>query len=350
MQRKYVSLPFFILILFDSCSSMKPNAEDKLAHASLKEINFPFKEVNSSDGANSIIDFLDEKKLAKLVNWKNSKPALKSQLQSECLGCSEQFSTLTPIYRFKKGKFIHYGFKNSLGVQNWVFQKNGAFVRHFYMYQGDTPDQIRKAMGNKNLAPYSVIEGIYPLEITKKQVYQELVVYNEYQDLENWYSTLFPTKLEILHPLNPSNAETQYRFTGGLYSHQELDQMGEFKIINFVEPVFLANAVSQNQNPSYISNTDGYYANATFFLITQDEVSALSIEVNSKITAQPFEFSILENTNFRTLEEYISAPAALFERYQNNLKKGSYLIRINHDKAEYMETSFFELKIKKEIQ
>ncbi|MEB2777368.1 hypothetical protein SYJ56_18785 [Algoriphagus sp. D3-2-R+10] len=350
MQWKNVSLPFLILILFGACKSMKPSADDKLVYASLKEINFPFKKVKSADGAHFITEFLDEKQLETLASWKGSKPPIKSLLQSECLGCPDPVSKLSPMYRFKKGKFIHYGFKNSLGVQNWVFRKNGAFIRQFYMYQGDNPNQIIAAMSNKNLEEYSVIEGIYPIEVTKKEVYQEVVEYNNSQALENWYSSPFPTKLAILQPFQTSKVEVQYKFNSGLYSHQETDLTGKFKIINFVEPVFIANAVSQNQHPSYISSTDGYYANATFYLITLDEDAALSIEVNSKIKAQQFKFSVFENNAYRSLEEYRTLPAELLESYQGNLKKGGYLIRIIHEGPEYREEPLFKIKIKKVIQ
>ncbi|WP_268034838.1 hypothetical protein [Algoriphagus sp. PAP.12] len=335
------------LILSSSCNAVKPTVEESNVFKSLNQINYPFAEIKNGNGTNTISDFLQDEEISNLENWKKSAGSPERLLLSECVGCSDKFSEFNPIYKVKKGKFIHFGLKSSQGIQNLVFRKNGTFRNQFFMFEGSSQEEIDNKILNQDLGEYEVIESVYPKDFDKKKVYLELVEYNSFAGIENWYQTPLPTKLIFEGDFQEKEPDLPFKFTSGLYSFQGEDQSGEFRIINFFEPIFIANAVDFNENQSFESSPFGYYANATFFLISLEEDSKIEIVMDSNHPNQNFQFSILKNDSFRTLEEYLNLDMVKTDSFSKILKKGQYLIRVIDENSDFEEGLLYKIHIVK---
>jgi hypothetical protein len=162
-----------------------------------------------------------------------------------------------------------------------------------------------------------------------------------------WYQPMFPTKIGYAINLMEKPPELRFKIEGGLYSYQRPNKKGEPQIINFVEPLIYANAVAMDEPMSYSSFTNAYYANATFFLLNLEENAQVSIRLESKTQGTAFKFSLLENNGFHTIEEYLQKESQLFDRYQNTMEQGKYLIRVIHENADYAENPLYTVYIDK---
>ena len=347
MRPKFLVILLGFLVLSSSCHSIKPTVEEIKIFESLNQIEYPFTEFKNGNESTVITDFLKANEILILKDWKKSLGAPKRLLQSECIGCPDHSSSLAPIYRVKNGRFIHFGLKDSQGVQNLVFRKNGAFTNQFYMFEGRSQEELQKELEKKNRQEFEVFEGVYPIEIGKKKLYQELLESNSFTGVENWYTTPYPTRIVVERILLEKRNELGFRFKGGIYSIQGEDKTGEFRIYNFVEPIFYANAMDTQGASSQSSITEGFYANATFFLLDLDSEINVSIQIKSNTSGKEYKFSVLENESFLTIEEYLKNDAVLFDQYQNKLSKGSYLIRILHENSDYAEKPLYTIHIAK---
>ncbi|SHO64323.1 hypothetical protein [Algoriphagus zhangzhouensis] len=347
MRLKYAYILLILLIISSSCNAIKPTVEEAKAFKSLNRINYPFAEIKNGDSPNTISDLLEAEEISTLENWKNSEGNPERLIKSECVGCSDEISGYFPVYKVKKGKFIHFGLKNSQGIQNLVFRKNGTFMNLFFMFEGYSQDQFNDKLQKQDLKEYEVIEGVYPIEIGKEKLIQELVEYNSFAGIGDWYESPFPTKIVFERLLREKRTDLPFKFVSGLYSIQGEDNKGEFKIINFFEPVFCANAVAFNENQSFESVTEGYYGNATFFLISLEEASEIEINIEPNDPNHKFQFSVFENDTFHTLEEYLNMDMAQFDSFLEPLEKGQYLIRVIHENSDFIEDPLYNLKISK---
>jgi len=347
MRPKYAYILLILLIISSSCNSIKPTVEEAKAFKSLNRIDYPFAEIKNGNSPNSLSDFLEKEEISTLENWKNSEGNPERLLKSECVGCSDQFSELNPVYKVKKGKFIHFGLKNSQGIQNLIFRKNGAFMNQFFMYEGYSQEQFKDKLQKQDLEEYEVIEGVYPIEIGKEKLVQELVEYNSFAGVEDWYESPSRTKIVFERSFLSKSSILPFKFVSGLYSFQGEDNAGEFKIINFFEPIFIANAVDFNENQSFDSFPDGYYGNATFFLISLEQAGEIEINIESNFPNQKIQFSVLENDTFHTLEEYLNMNMPQFDSFQQPLEKGQYLIRVIHENSDFSGDPLYSLKITK---
>lgn len=342
------SAMLFIALLFVSCKALVPTSGEKVVFKTLDSVMYPFQEITNENVSKSFSDLLEEKEIVLLDDWRKSTLILANFIQAECAGCSNRTADLKPLYKAEKGKFIYFGIQTEMGVENWVFKKNGRFLTRFYMFQGETQEKINEELKNIRNIDY-VLEGVYPIEINTKSVYLEHVSYAHGLDADNqWYKTIYPTKISYAIDLKKKNPVLRFMFKGGLYLYQTPNKNGQNQIINFVEPSFYANAVTIDEPQYYSSLTDAYYANATFFLLDLEEEVEVSIHIESNVEGKSFDFSIFENNGFYTMEEYLNKKGKLFGQYKVVLKKGGYLIRILHENADYDEKPLCKIKIDKE--
>lgn len=337
----------FIALLFVSCKALVPTPEEKVVFKTLDEVKYPFQEITNEDVSQSFSDLLEEKEVVLLEDWRKSTSVLANFFQAECAGCPNQTAGLKPLYKIEKGRFLHFGLQNEMGVENWVFKKNGKFVTGFYMYQGESQETINEELKNIQNINY-VLEGIYPSAIHTKKVYLEHVAYTPHIEAGNeWYETIYPTIFDYSIDLTEKNPVLRFKFKGGLYSFQKTNNEEAYQIINFVEPLFYGNAAAIDEPLTYSSFTDAFYANATFFLLDLKEKAKVSIHIESNIEGKDFSFSIFENEGFYTLKEYLSKKGQLFGQYKALLDKGSYLLRVLHENADYGENPLYTVKIDK---
>lgn len=341
------SAMLFIALLFVSCKALVPTSGEKVVFETLDSVMYPFQEITNENGSKSFSDLLEEKEIVLLDDWRKSTSILANFIQAECAGCSNRTADLKPLYKTEKGKFIHFGIQNEMGVENWVFKKNGRFMTRFYMFQGETQEKINEELKDFRNIDY-VFESVYPIEINTKNVYLEHVSYAHGLEADNqWYKTIYPTKISYAIDLKQKNPVLRFMFKGGLYSYQKPNKNGQNQIINFVEPSFYANAVTIDEPQSYSSLTDAFYANATFFLFFLEEDGEVSIRMKSKIKGMDFRFSVLENNGFFTMEEYLNKKGKLRGQYREKLKKGEYLIRVAHENADFMQNPLYTVEIDK---
>jgi hypothetical protein len=339
------SAVLFIVPLVVSCKALVPTSEEKVVIKVLDSVMYPFQEITNKNGSKPFSDLLEEKDIALLADWRKSASILENLLQSECAGCSNKTANLKPLYKAEKGKFIHYGLQNEIGIENWVFKKNGRFLTRFYMFQGETQEKINEELKDIQNIDY-VLESVYPSQINTKNVYLEHVSYTHNVDADNqWYETIYPTKIGYAIDLGQKNPVLRFKFEGGLYSYQRPNKNGENEIVNFVQPLLYANAVAIDEPQSYSSFTDAFYGNATFFLLDLEEHSEVLIRLESKIKDLDFRFSVLENNGFFTMEEYLTAKEKLYGQYREKLEKGGYLIRVIHENADYMDSPLYTIKV-----
>ena len=332
-----------IALLFVSCKALVPTSREKVVFKTLDSVIYPFQEITNDNVSKSFSDLLEAKEIVLLKDWRKSTSILANFLQAECAGCSNRTAGLKPLYKVEKGKFIHFGIQNEMGVENLVFKKNGRFVTHFYMFQGETQEKINEELKDLRNIDY-VLEGVYPSNINTKNVYLEHVSYAHSVDPDNqWYETVYPTKIGYVIDLEQKNTVLRFKFEGGLYSYQRPNKNGQNQIVNFVQPAFYANALAIDEPQSYSSFTDVFYANATFFLFFLEEDAEVSIRMESKI--ENINFSVLENKDFITMEEYLNEKEKLYGQYREKLKKGGYLIRVLHENADYMENPLYTVEI-----
>ncbi len=337
----------FIALLFVSCKALVPTPEEKVVFKTLDEVKYPFQEITNDYVSKSFSDVLEEKEVMLLENWRGAKSILANFLQAECAGCPNQTAGLKPLYKIEKGRFLHFGLQNEMGVENWVFKKNGKFVTRFYMFQGESQKTINEELKNIQNINY-VLEGIYPSAIHTKKVYLEHVAYTPLIEAGNeWYEAIYPTIFDYSIDLTEKNPVLRFKFKGGLYSYQKNHSNGEYQLVNFVEPLFYANAVTIDKSQSLSSFTDAFYANATFFLMELEEEAEVSIRIETKVEGTDFSFSIFENNGFFTVEEYLNKKRELFGQYKALLDKGSYLLRVLHENADYGENPLYTVKIDK---
>lgn len=346
MRLKTLVIVLGFLVLSSSCISVKATEEEIKIFNYLNQIEYPFTEFNYGNGTPSISDFLKEDEILTLKDWKKSLGAPERLLQSECIGCPDHSSDLRPVYKVHNGKFIHFGLGSSQGIQNLVFRKNGAFTNQFYLYEGASQQELQQEAEKKNSNEFEVIAGVYPIEIGRKKLYQELYEDNPLDAGENWYATPYPTQIVFERSFLKNREDLVFRFQGGMYSIQGQSNTGEFRIYNFVEPVYYANAMDTDA-VSYSSISDAYYANATFFMLDLETAMSVSIQIKSKTQGKEYKFSVLENESFFTMDEYLKKDKELYDQYKNKLKKGSYLIRILHEDSDYAEKRLYTIYIDK---
>lgn len=336
----------FIALLFVSCKALVPTPEEKVVLKTLDEVKYPFQEITNEDVSPSFSDLLEEKEVVLLEDWRKSTSVLANFFQAECADCPNQTAGLNPLYKIEKGRFLHFGLQNEIGVENWVFKKNGKFVTRFYMFQGESRETINEELKNIQNINYVLLEGIYPSAIHTKKVYLEHVAYTPLIEAGNeWYEAIYPTIFDYAIDLTEKNPVLRFKFKGGLYSYQKKHSNGEYQLVNFVEPLFYANAVTIDKPRSFSSFTDAFYANATFFLMELEEEAEVSIRIEPNVEGKDFSFSIFENNGFFTIEEYLNKKGELFGQYKVVLKKGGYLIRILHENADYAETPLYTVEI-----
>ncbi|MFH6602339.1 hypothetical protein ACEZ3G_02540 [Maribacter algicola] len=336
----------FIALVFGSCKALLPSPLEKGAFKTLDSTIYPFQEITNEDVSKSFSELLEVKEIQLLEDFKRSTSMLANFFKAECPGCSNKTTNLKPLYKVEKGKFLHFGLQSEMGVENWVFKKNGRFVTRFYMFQGDAPEQIEEQLKDlKNLD--RVVEGVYPTAINSGNVYLEYAEYSNTTDFDNqWYKPSFPTKLGYTIDLKKSS-DVRFSFKGGLYSFQETNNEEAYQIINFVEPMFYGNAAAIDGPQTYSSVTDAFYANATFFLFDLREDAQVSVHIESETEEGQYKFSILKNERFYTLKEYLSKKGELFGSYKALLDKGSYLIRVLHENANFAEMPLYTVYIAK---
>lgn len=346
MRLKTLVIVLGFQVLSSSCISVKATEEEINIFNYLNQIEYPFTEFNYGNGTPSISDFLKEDEIFILKDWKKSLGAPERLLQSECIGCPDHSSDLRPVYKVHNGKFIHFGLGSSQGIQNLIFRKNGAFTDQFYLYEGASQQELQQEAEKKNRNEFEVIAGVYPIEIGRKKLYQELYEDNPLDAGENWYATPYPTQIVFERSFLKKREDLAFRFQGGMYSIQHQSNTGEFRIYNFVEPVYYANAMDTDA-VSYSSISDAYYANATFFLLDLETAMNVSIQIKSKTQGKEYKFSVLENESFFTMDEYLKKDKELYDQYKNKLKKGAYLIRILHEDSDYAEKPLYTIHIDK---
>ncbi|UZD22938.1 hypothetical protein PBT90_05840 [Algoriphagus halophytocola] len=346
MRPKDPILLLSFLVLSSSCISVKATEEESKIFNYLNQIEYPFTEFKNENRNSSISDFLKEDEILILKNWNNSLGAPERLLQSECIGCPDHSSDLRPVYKVHNGKFIHFGLGSSQGIQNLIFRKNGAFTDQFYLYEGASQQELQQEAEKKNRTEFEVIAGVYPIEIGRKKLYQELYEDNPLEAGENWYATPYPTQILFERSFLEKREDLGFRFQGGLYSIQGQSDSGEFRIYNFVEPIYYANAMDTDA-VSHSSITDAFYANATFFLLDLESDMNVSIQIKSHTPGKDYRFSVLKNQEFLTINEYLKNNAGFYDQYRNKLKKGSYLIRILHEDSDYAEKRLYTVYIDK---
>lgn len=340
------AIVFFVLFL-GSCKSLFVDKQELAAFKVLKQLDYPHQKVVNEVVSKSLKDILTNVELSKLENLSSSIPLLENLVETECAGCSNIFGRFKPMYRFKKEKFIHFGLQSEMGVENWVFKNNGAYVTRFHSFQGESKEEIEEGLIGIQNIDY-VLEGVYPVHINDQNVYLEHIQFENPQAHNNeWYQPIFPTKINYVVNLAEKQPQLRFKIKGGLFSYQRPDENGKFQIINFVEPLIYPDAVGIDEPMSYSSFTKAFYANATFFLLDIEERSDVSIHLKSKLEGKEFKFSVLENDAFHTIEEYLQKESVLLDRYQNTMEKGSYLIRIPHENAAYAEKPLYTLYIEK---
>ncbi|MEZ4970243.1 MAG: hypothetical protein R2814_11440 [Flavobacteriaceae bacterium] len=343
---KKIGLLFFIALVLGSCKSLPPTVGELKVFKAWDELYYPYQKIVNEDASTTLQDVLVDQEISMLADWRKSEPVLKNLFQTECAGCSNTVGGLQPLYRVEKGKYIHFGLKNSMGVENLVFQKNGHFINRFYMFQGQSKNQVHEELKDIRKIDQA-LEGIYPTQMNSKRIHLEHITYDNLDLGVQWYKTMYPTKMGYMIDFKKKSPDLQFKFEGGLYSYQENNKRGDFKIVNFYEPSFLANAVGHGENLSFIAHADGYYANATFFLISLDEEAEITIEIQPYIKGTKFLFSVFENSTFHTMDKYLNKKEKLFSIYTNRLKKDDYLIRVIHHSADYSEVPLYSMKITK---
>jgi len=337
----------FLLLLLGSCNALPLRERKMEVYNILNKIAYPYQEITNQKVSHSVGQALEDDEISTLKYWKKSMPVIKNFLQSDCVGCVKEIAQLKPIYRVEKGRYIHFGLQDDLGVQNLVFKKNRGFIGQFYMFQGESKEQIHDALKNIKKRNH-VIEGVYPTEINSKNIYlKQMEINHNSVDDNQWYKPMFPTKIGYAIELKKKNNILRFRFEGGLYSYQRPDKNGRHQIINFVQPLIYANAVGIDEPISYSSFTKAYYANATFFMLNLEEEAEVSIHIESNTAEKTFRFSVLENDGFYTMDEYLKKEEIMFDQYQYKLVKGKYLIRVLHDNSDYDESPLYTLKIDK---
>jgi hypothetical protein len=315
----------------------------------LNKMSYPYQEMESQAVSHSIGETLMDDEISTLEYWRKSMPMIKSLIQSECVGCSDTVSKFKPVYKVHKGKYVHFGFKNEMGVENWVFKKNGAFKARLYSFQGESKEEIKKALKDIQDIDY-VLQGVYPVKIDNSSIYLKHVEFEYPSELnESWYRPMFPTTIKYQIDLNEKSPILRFKLEGGLYSFQKPDENGTYRIINFVEPLFYANAVDLDEPMSYSSFTDAFYANATFFIMDLEDDAHVSIRIESKNIGNDFKFSLFNNDGFYTIEDYLQKEHPSFQQVKRKIKKGRYLIRVLHKNADYAENPLYTIYIDKEI-
>ncbi|MCD8416065.1 hypothetical protein G1J88_11695 [Tenacibaculum dicentrarchi] len=342
-----------ILILFAfllaGCVSTKITKEEKEIFEILNKITYQHNNITDEDiDYHTIAGFLNENEILKLKIWKSTEPTLKNFYNTECIGCSNNINKLTPIYRVEKGNFVHFGLKKSIGIENLVFNKKGNFITHFFTYQSYSQAQIEKELKKRGNDTY-VISGIFPTIINTNEIHLKHLEYSNQTDNSEWYNTAFPMELEYYINVKEKQHVLRFKFNGGFYSYQKDDKNDDHRMIHFFEPEFVANTVDFNQLSSFSSKTKGYYGEATFFLIKIKKKMNLSVVINSKIVEKKFQFSILENNSFNTIEQYVNKHSELYTTYNKNLEKGEYLIRVINGKSTYWNMPLYDLNLKKII-
>ena len=340
-----------IIVLYtatSSCSALMVDTEERKVFKTFKKVHYPYESVENQYVTESLQNVLTDEEISTIKNFSDSTILLENFLETECAGCTYSLESFKPIYSIRKGKFYHFGFRNEIGVENWIFKNNGAYVTRFYMFQGESQEHLLEALKNiKSIDNF--LEGVYPIKIEDKHIYLEHVAC-EYQLEMNdqWYQPMFPTKINYEINLAEKSPVLRFKIDGGLFSYQRPNENGAYQIINFVEPLVYANAVDINETMSYSTVTDAFYANATFLMLNLEEDAQVSITIESKTEGKDFTFSVFKNDGFQTVEEYLQKESRLFDRYQNTMGKGRYLVRVLHEDSDYAEKPLYTVYIDKD--
>jgi hypothetical protein len=336
-------LLFFLGLLSCSCVSTGPKKKELTDFRIWNDIQYTFREVVNTDVSTSLNDLLAPEEISRLEKWRNTTPLLEDFFRSECAGCSDDTYSLKPVYRFEKGKFIHFGVQSEMGIENLVYKRKGAFITRFHLFQGASQEEIHQGLQDiPNLE--HVLEGSYPTAVDQEKISMEYMEYHNDHDPGNpWYQSIFPTKISYMIDLKKKSPALRFRVDGGFYSFQKMDSDGVHQIINFVEPLFIANASAADGPIAYSSVTDAFYGNATFFFFELTEKADISIRLESATRDKDFQFSIFENKGFLTLDEYQNKKGKLNKQYESELAKGRYLIRVLHEDSDYAEKPLYTL-------
>lgn len=334
-------IPFVVSIVLISCKTAKVSTVESEIFRILNKINYQHQEITDEDSGYyyTISDLLNENEISKLETWKSPEPTLKNFYYVDCIGCTNDIRRMTPVYKARIGGFIHFGLEKSMGIENLTFNKDGTFVTHFFTFQGTPISQIEEEMESRKDYGYS-IETIYPTKIEADEVYLEHKEYDSDQNNNgDGYSTASPMKIDYLINLKEKAPVLRFKFDGGFYSSP--------KMVHFFEPELVPNATDVSKLSSYHATVQGYYGEATFFLISLEDKMSVSVEIKSKVKDKKFEFSILKNDQFYTTDEVLYKKSKLYTQYQKKLKKGDYLIRVVNENSGYWDAPLFELHISK---
>ena len=339
---KYYKL-LLLLSLMYSCKSTRVSILDAKSFVLLNKLNYASNNLENSNllSPNSLSTI----ELEYLENWSKKHQKTKNFNNAECVGCNTSFSNLKPVYRIKKGKYIHFGLQSNIGIKNFVFNKKGTFVTTFFSSQGYSKTAMNKAIGQGNK---DILISIYATKLTKKAIYLEHFEYSNQNENDGWYNTLIPLHFKLFIDFKEKNPEMRFIFNGGLYSLQDQDENKEYRTVNFFEPTFVLDA--NNKHESVLIN--GYTANVSFYLINIDENSEAEISINSNLKDESFNFSVLNNTSYLTLNEYLTNKKPLNNHLKKIFKKGTYLVCVknkHNGKIDDYITPYYTLKISKSI-
>ncbi|MCF6297460.1 MAG: hypothetical protein L3J08_05690 [Flavobacteriaceae bacterium] len=341
---KLILLSVFIY----SCKSAKVSVPSAKSFALLNKIEYASNNLsNELKNSKTLSESLNVNEIEFLENFSKKHPLLTNFNNAECMGCNTSFSSFKPIYKVKKGRYIHFGLKSGLGIKHVTFKKNGNFISQLYAFQGYSKLRLKevKKQGKK----YNVITAIYPVNLTKKGIYLDHFEYTNQNDYDNWYKTLLPLHFKLFVNFKDKKPETRFIFNSGLYSIQDLGANNKYRTINFFEPTFSLD--SNNKHKSTLIN--GYTSTASFYLINIEKNSEVEITINSNLKNESFLFSIFNNTKYLTLNEYLTIDKPLLNNFKKILKKGSYLIRVKNKyngKIDDNNIPYYTIKVSKSIK
>lgn len=318
-------LSFSILSLF---------AQDQNIFNILNKIEYPNNTITDKGASANLKDFLSNDEIAEIENWRRNQIFLENLNIAECMGCSRKWKDYKPVYKYINSKYFHFGIKSSIGIENIVFTKTGKFVVLFYSYQGVSKlemetyinsQDINKSSSNNFVSRYEM--SIYPTKIENKKCYLEHIE-SKNENYTNWYSTSSPLRLDYYINLKETTPKLRFIFKEGLYTYQNKDENGNRRHVDFYEPHFEKEIIGGKE--TYTCHILGYSSEYSFYLINLNQQMKVSIDINSNIKNTNFLFSILKNTKYKSIDEYINSKEKQYSKYEKKLKKGSYIIKVKN--------------------
>ena len=316
----------FLTLIFLSCKTTQIPTEESQVFKILNQVNFLHSSFTDNDETkNSLGDYLNTNQLSTLKKWLKEASALEIY-EEECATCPSAISKLKPIYKVSKGNFIHFGIKKNDGIKNLVFKKNGSFLTHFYTYQAFSPTELKAELQKKDRA--NIIESISPNKISANKIHLKYKAHYKKNENVDCYDNWYATEIEYAINLKEEEPILRFKYLGGLVHCQRNNAKGELQDIHFYQSGFAQNAVAAGELGGSYTYAKGYFGKATFILLSLKNETEVSIKIDSKVTGQNFQFSIIDNNTFRTLDEYVDTESELHTNYKAKLKKGEYLVRV----------------------